>query len=154
MDLSRISRDDWNVAGIAFLLVIDLLFLPWLSASANIGAVSISASSTATGVPDGWLGVIAVLAAVAIIVDLAIERFGSSSLPAIGGSRARTRVILTAILVLCLALKFLLHVRLTVDFWGFGFWAAVALTVALVIVALRAQRAEALVGGSHFSARR
>ena len=44
------------------LLAIDLLFLPWFEVSVGIGTLTLSASSTATGDPDGWLGVIGVLA--------------------------------------------------------------------------------------------
>ena len=34
MNLDSFSRDDWILGGVALLLVIDLLFLPWFSVSA------------------------------------------------------------------------------------------------------------------------
>ena len=33
MKFDSVSRDDWILAGLALLLIIDLLFLPWFSAS-------------------------------------------------------------------------------------------------------------------------
>jgi len=62
VNLDDFSRDDWILGGVALLLVIDLLFLPWFTISVG----PFSASTTATGDPDGWLGVLAVLAAVAL----------------------------------------------------------------------------------------
>ena len=33
MKFDSVSRDDWILAGVALLLIIDLLFLPWFSIS-------------------------------------------------------------------------------------------------------------------------
>ena len=89
MDLSKFTRDELIMGSVALLLVIDLLFLPWFEVSVGIGSVTLSASSTATSAPDGWLGVIAVLASLGVMADLALER-RSSCLP--GGSRPERRV--------------------------------------------------------------
>ena len=84
--MDNMSRDDWIVGGLALLLAIDLLFLPWFTVSASIGIVSVSASSTATGYPDGWLGVLAVIVVIALLVDLAVERLSpQTSMPMVGG---------------------------------------------------------------------
>jgi hypothetical protein len=137
MNLDNIRREDWTLAGLALLLVIDLLALPWFDVS--IGPISIT--STATGAPDGWLGVLAVIAALALIADLAIERLSpQTQLPAVSGSRATTRLALAALAALFVALKFLFHVHFSL--FGFGFWAGVVLTVALVVTAVRAREAE------------
>ncbi len=53
------KRNELILGGVALLLVIDLLFLPWF----DIGIGPFSVTSTATGAPDGWLGILAVLAA-------------------------------------------------------------------------------------------
>lgn len=141
MNLDNVRRDDWLLAGVALLLIIDLLALPWFDIS--VGPVSIT--STATGAPDGWAGVLAVIAAVALIGDLAIERLSPQTrLPALGGGRATTRLVLAGITALFVALKFLLHIHFSL--FGFGFWAAVVLTVALVVVAMRAFQAESMIG--------
>ena len=31
MNVENVSREDWTIGGLALLLVIDLLFLPWFS---------------------------------------------------------------------------------------------------------------------------
>lgn len=137
------SRDDWIVGGLALLLVIDLLFLPWFTFSAGIGTFSVSVSSTATGAPDGWLGVLAVIAAIALLVDLAVERLSpQTQVPMIGGSRTSTRLVLAGITAAFVALKFLFHIHFSL--FGFGFWAAVVLTVALVLSALRVSRGQTI----------
>src|ERR1700730_9685170 len=92
VNLDNVSRDDWIVGGLALLLVIDLLFFPWFDISVGAGPFTVSATFTATGTPDGWLGVLGCLAALAVIADLAIERLSpQTQIPAIGGSRTTTR---------------------------------------------------------------
>jgi hypothetical protein len=140
MNLDAVRRDDWLLGGVGLALVIDLLFLPWFDVS--IGPISFT--STASGAPDGWLGVFAVLAALALIADLAVERLSPQTrLPAIGGSRATTRLALAGATGLFVALKFLFHVHFSL--FGFGFWGAVALTAGLVLLAANAHRGEPLV---------
>jgi hypothetical protein len=68
-----VGRDDWIFGGVGLLLVIDLLFLPWFSISAG----PFSAHLSGTDAPDGWLGFLAVLATVAAVVDLGIERLAA-----------------------------------------------------------------------------
>jgi hypothetical protein len=144
MSLDSVSRDDWIIGGLALLLIIDLLFLPWFSITVGVGTYSISASSTATGAPDGWLGVLAVIAAIALLVDLAVERLSpQTQMPAIGGSRVNTRFVLAGITAVFVVLKFLFHIHFS--YFGFGFWAAVVLTVALVFCSLRVSRGQAIV---------
>ena len=62
------------------------------------------------------------LAALAVIADLALERFGNVDLPAINGGRAATRFVLACVAAGFVALKFLFHIHF--DLFGFGFWAA------------------------------
>jgi hypothetical protein len=126
------SREDWIFGGVALLLVIDLLFLPWFSISVG----PFSASTSGTGAPDGWLGVLAMLAALAVVVDLAVERLSpSTSLPAIGGSRGTTRFVLSAAAAVFLALKFLFNIHFS--YFGFGFYVAVLLAGGLVFLAMQ-----------------
>jgi len=139
MDVSRFTRDELIMAGIALLLVIDLLFLPWFDVTIAFGTFKESATSTATGSPDGWLGVLAVLAALAVLADLAIERFTSIQLPTLGGSRGTTRLALAGDAALLVGLKFLFNIHF--DLFGIGFWGAVLLSAALVWAAARARAA-------------
>jgi hypothetical protein len=139
MNLDAVRRDDWLLGGVALLLVIDLLFLPWFDVS--IGPISIT--STATGAPDGWLGVLALLAAVGLIADLAVERLSpQTQIPAIGASREMTRLVLAGTAGLFVALKFLFHIHFSL--FGVGFWGAVVLAAALVLMAAKAHRGETL----------
>jgi hypothetical protein len=130
MDLSKFSRDELIVAGASLLFAIDLLFLPWIS----FGPFS----SSGTGAPDGWLGVIGMLAALALVADIAIDRLSTTQLPSIGGSRGTTRLVLAGVAVGCAALKLLLHVSNTFNYAGFGFWAAIVLAVVMIVVSVRA----------------
>jgi hypothetical protein len=153
VNLEKVSRDDWIVAALALLLAIDLLFLPWFSVSASIGTVTISASTTATGSPDGWIGVIAVLASLALIVDLAIERFSpQTQIPSVSGSRTTTRFMLAAVAAGFVALKFLLHIHFSL--FDIGFYAAVVLAAALVYVTLQARQGSPLMARRSFGSRR
>ncbi len=147
MNIDNVSRDDWIIGGVALLLVIDLLFLPWFDITVGVGPISVSATSTATGAPDGWLGVLAVLALLALLADLAIERFSpQTQLPVIGENRATTRLALAGAAALFVVLKFLFHIHFSL--FGLGFWGAVVLTAALVYFTLQARNAAPLVPSS------
>jgi hypothetical protein len=133
------------LAGVALLLIITLLFLPWFSISVTIGPVSASATLTGTDDPDGWLGILAVLSAIALIADLGIERLSpGTALPNIGGSRTNTRFVLACATAGFVALKFLFNIHFS-DF-GIGFYVAVILTAGLVWVALQARNEKSLMG--------
>jgi hypothetical protein len=143
VNFSDVTRDDRILAGVALLLIITLLFLPWF----HISFLGFSASLTATDSPDGWLGVLAVLSAVALIVDLGIERLSpGTSVPNIGGSRTQTRFVIACVTALFVALKFLFHIHF--DLFGFGFYVAVVLTAGLVWVALQARNEKSVMGGN------
>ena len=142
MDLSKFSREDWILAGVALLLAIDLLFLPWFDISVSFAGFHASATSTATGAPDGWLGVLAVLALLALIADLAVDRLGNVELPAIKGSRPDTRLVLAAVAAGFVGLKFLFHIHFSL--FGFGFWACVVLTGILLFATIRASQGQSV----------
>jgi hypothetical protein len=139
-----VSRDDWILAGLALLLIIVLVALPWFSISLG----PFSATLTATDAPDGAFGILAVLSAVALIVDLGVERLSpGTTVPNIGGSRTHTRFILACITALFVALKFVFNIHFS-DF-GFGFYAAVVLTAGLVWVAFQTRSGASAVGNIH-----
>src|SRR5664279_4946366 len=117
MNTSNFTRDDWIIGGVALLLVIDLLFLPWFDISAGPFSISL----TATDAPSGWTGLLAVLAAVLLIADLAIERMSpQTTLPSVNGSRTETRFVLACVAAVFVFLKFVFNIHFS-DF-GFGFW--------------------------------
>jgi hypothetical protein len=128
------SKDDWILVGVAALLVIDLLFLPWFSIT--VGPITVTATATAD--PDGWLGVLAVLAAILLIVDMSVERMSAETwLPSIRGSRTETRFLLACLTAVFLVLKFLFNIHF--DLFGIGFWAGMVLAAGLVFVATQAR---------------
>lgn len=142
MNTADVSRDDWILGGVALLLIIDLLFLPWFSVGGgSVGNIPIpSIDLTGTDAPSGWLGLLAVLALLLVIVDLAVERFSpGTALPNVGGSRAMTRFVLGIAAVVFLVLKFVFNIHFS-DF-GFGFWLAVVLSIGLVYVLMQARNA-------------
>ena len=136
MKLENVSREDWILGGVALLLLITLVALPWFSIS--VGPFTVT--STATGSPDGWLGILGVLALAALIADLAVERLSpQTAVPCIGGSRGQTRFVLALVATLFVALKFLFHIHFS--YFGWGFYVAVVLTIALVWLAHQARSA-------------
>ena len=143
MKFDSVSRDDWILAGLALLLIITLVALPWFSISLG----PFSATLTATDAPDGIFGILAVLSAVALIVDLGIERLTpGTAVPNIGGSRTETRFVLARISAGFVFLKFVLHIHF--GWFGFGFYAAVVLTAGLVWVAYQTRSGASVVGGN------
>jgi hypothetical protein len=139
--LGDFSRDDWIVGALALLLALDLLLLPWYSVSVGIFG---SLSYSGTGWPDGWLGVLAVITSLALLADLVIERSSpGTALPNIGGSRTNTRFMLAGLTAVLLALKFVFNLHPSL--FGFGFWAAALLTIALVYSTLRVSRDQPII---------
>lgn len=132
MRLDALSKNDWIVGGLALLLAIDLLFLPWFSYS----FLTITVSATATSAPDGWTAILGTLLSLVVVADVLIERLSpQTTLPNLGGSRTMTRFRLAIIAAAFVALKFLLHIHFSL--FGFGFYAAVVLCVALVYSTMR-----------------
>ena len=138
MNLENVTREDWIVGGLALLLAICLIVLPWFDISVTVGAFSASASYSATSTPDGWLGILAFIAALAIVADLALERLSpQTQIPAIGGSRTNTRFVLALVTAAFVVLKFLFHIHFSL--FGWGFYVDIILTAALVWVAYQAR---------------
>ena len=134
MSLHKLGREDLLLGGVALLLAISLLFFPWYSVSFG----PFTATSSGTGSPDGWIGVIGMLLALAVAADLGIERMApETQLPAIGGDRAKTRFFLSAGAAACVALKFILHIHFSLFGWGF-YLSAIAAGV-LVYFAIQAR---------------
>ncbi len=141
MNLENVKRDDWILGGLALVLAIDLLFFPWFDFTIGAGAISFSLTSTATGSPSGWLGILAMFCAVAVVVDLAVERLSPQThVPAIGDSRTATRLALAAGAAACITFKFLLHVHFSR--FGWGFYLGAVLVAALVYAAVQSREAE------------
>jgi hypothetical protein len=129
VDLAKLSREDLIVGGLAVFLVIDLLFLPWYSVS----AFGITATISATSAPYAIWGILAFLVDVAFLSDLALDRFGTTQLPALGGSQARTRAALAGGTLFFMIVKFLLETTSL----GAGCWLGLLAAIALVVLCAR-----------------
>ncbi len=143
--LEHLTRDDWVIAGVAALLVLDLLALPWFSFGATISvgsdSVSIGGSLKAVDAPDAWLGVLAVLSCAFLITDLAFERlWPETRLPSIASNRETTRYILACVAAGLIGLKFVLHLGRFGEL-ALGFWMGLLLVAGLVALTRRARQA-------------
>ncbi len=137
MDWSKPTKLEYWTAGLALALAIDLLALPWVEVS--IGPYSYSDSGI--GSPDGFLGVLALLVALAVGADVLLGRmvpsFRIGALEAFGRGRARFFAATGAgVLVV---LKLLLHLH--PSYLGAGCWIALVFAAALIVstARLRAQ---------------
>ncbi len=140
MKLDNVTREEQIVGGLALLLAIALIAMPWFSlGGGSVGGISIpSFDLSATDGPDGWAGVLALIAALAIIADLAMSKLSpQTQLPVIGGSRATTRFVLAAVAAGCIALKFILHIHFSL--FGWGFYISVIIAATLVYFAMQAR---------------
>jgi hypothetical protein len=154
VQLEKLQRDDWIVGGLALVLVFDLLVFGWFSlpstATLTFRGATVAfggGSLTATDTPDGWLGLLAVLSLLAVMVDLALERLSPEThVPVVGGSRAATRYALAVAATACLALKFLLHIGEFSNL-GLGFWFGAILAGALVYLTAQARQGLPVVPG-------
>lgn len=143
MNLDNVRRDDWILGGLGVVLIIDLVAFPWFS----LGSGPFSLDLVGTDTPDGWLGVLAVIALILLVADLAVERFSpQTQVPAIGASRTMTRFVLAVAAAGFMALKFLFHLGHFSDL-GWGFWLGAILAAGLVFVALQARAGTPLAAG-------
>ena len=104
--------------------------------------VSIGGSLTGVDAPDAWLGVLAVLSAAFLIVDLGFERLSPDTrLPSIASDRETTRYVLACIAAGLIAVKFVFHLGRFSEL-ALGFWMAVLLVAGLVALTRRARVAD------------
>jgi hypothetical protein len=132
--MENFSRDDLILGGVALLLAISLLFFPWYSVSVG----PFSATESATSSPYAIWGVLALIASVAFIADLAMEKLSpQTTLPSVGGSRTMTRFVIAGVIGGLLVIKFIAHIG---DF-GWGFFVCVVALGALEYLAMQARGA-------------
>jgi hypothetical protein len=135
MSLEKLSRSDMQIAVAGIVLIISLLAFPWFSFS--FGPITVT--DAATGNPDGWLGVLALIAVVAVVADLGLERFRPDvTMPGMPGGHEATRRLLVVVAAACLALKFVLHIHF--NYFGWGFYVDVVAAAVLVYSTLEARR--------------
>jgi hypothetical protein len=140
VDLSKLGRDEWLVAGGGCLLIIDLLFFPWLHSSASFLGEPISISAKATAAPGALWGLLALFLTIAVVVDLALAEFSpQTQLPTTQLGRPMTRCAGAALVVFFLLLKLFAET----SFLGYGCYLGFILAIAVVVGCYRyAQAAE------------
>ena len=153
MSRPSLGRSEAILAVLAALLIFALLDFAWFDFSytpvvrgqavPGLGRpIYPTATATATQSPDGLLGVLAIAAALALLIDLGLEwRWPEIEPPYARWSRGRARTFLAGVIAAILAVKFLLHVDFTgYQSFSWGFYADAAIAGALLAVALWAQR--------------
>jgi hypothetical protein len=144
LHLERLSREDWALATLAVVLILDLLVLPWFSFGATItigsGTLAIGGSATAVDAPDAFLGVLALLSCAFLVADLGFERLSpQTQLPSIAADRETTRYVLAWTAAGLIALKFIFHLGRFGEL-ALGFWLSVLLVAALVAMTRRVRQ--------------
>ena len=124
MDLSKLSRGDRIVVIAGALVVIDLLFLPWISVSVPfIGTVSYTGISA----PNGFLGFLAALGAASMVAQVIVSRFTSATVPELPVPWPRAHMIGGLAVAGLLLLKLLLQT----SFLGFGAYVGILVAAGL-----------------------
>lgn len=85
MDLSKLSKGDKIVLVAGLVLIIDLLFLPWHNVKVGSGVLGITVKVTRTGVesPNAFWGILALLVAAVMVLQIVLAKFTSTTLPTI-----------------------------------------------------------------------
>src|SRR6266511_182279 len=81
MDLKKLSVGERYMSVAGVLLLLDVLVLPWHRIDIGIGAFGITASRTGVQSPNGFLGLLIALVAVAVVARVALSEFTSVALP-------------------------------------------------------------------------
>jgi hypothetical protein len=153
MNRISVGPDERILAGLALLLIVALVDFPWFDFSYTpmvrppsipglAGPIYPTTTATATQSPGGWLGVLAVVVALALLLELGLRwLWPEITLRRIMQSGGTTRVVLASLVAVLLGSKFVLHI----DFAGYrsfawGFYVDAAIAAALLALALRAQR--------------
>jgi hypothetical protein len=124
VDLSRLSREDWTVAGGGLLLAFGLIAFPW--STVTIGGYSLPLVATA-GAGGLWAD-LALIVLVAVIVDVALARFSPQTrVPTTQLGRETTRAAALGVMGLLMFTRLLAHT----GSYSWGFYADVILLVAV-----------------------
>ena len=124
MDLKNLSLGERIMSLAGVLLLIDLVFLPWHRI--DLGIVSVNRSGLQS--PNGFLGLLAALVAMAIVARVVISEFTTIELPRLPVSWEQADLIAAAAVAALLLLKLVLET----SFLSVGAWLAIPLAGALL----------------------
>ena len=128
MDLKKLSPGQRIMSLAGLLLLVDLLFLPWHRISIGIGTFGFTSSRTGLQSPNGFLGLMAALVAVAIVARIVLSEFTAVKLPTLPVGWERAELLAGAAVVALVVLKLLLET----SYLSIGAWLAVPLAAAVL----------------------
>lgn len=128
MDLKKLSLGQRISSLAALLLTLDLFILPWHRISIGLGGFgSVSASRSGIQSPNGFVGLLVALLAVAIVARIVVSEFTSVELPTLPVSWARADLLAGAAVAALVLLKLVLET----SYLSVGAWLAVPLAGAV-----------------------
>ena len=128
MDLKRLSMAERIMSLAAVLLLLDLFLLPWHRISIGIGDFAFTSSRSGVESPNGFLGLLAAIVAIAVVARIMLAKFSTVTLPALPVSDQQLDLIGGAALVGLVLLKLVLET----SFLSVGAWLAVPLSGAVL----------------------
>ena len=123
MDLKRLSTGERYMALAGVLLFLDLLLLPWHRISVGLGPFSVTASRSGIESPNGFLGLLALLVAVAVVARIIVSEFTSVALPALPVSWQQADLIGGGAIAALVVIKLLAET----SYLSIGAWLAIPL---------------------------
>jgi hypothetical protein len=128
MDLKRLSMAERIMSLAAVLLVLDLLILPWHRITIGINDFGFTSSRSGLEAPNGFLGLLAAIVAIAVVAWIMLANFSSVTLPTLPASDGQVGLIAGAVLVGLVLLKLVLET----SYLSVGAWLAVPLSGAVL----------------------
>jgi hypothetical protein len=123
MDLKKLSLGQRIMSLAGALLLLDVLILPWHRISIGIGPFAITTSRTGVQSPNGFVGLLIALVALAVVVRIGLSEFTSVELPALPVGWERADLIAGAAAAALVLLKLMLET----SYLSIGAWLAVPL---------------------------
>ena len=123
MDLKRLSPGERYLSLAGILLLLDLLLLPWHRISIGVGPFGVTASRSGIESPNGFLGLLAALVAVAVVARILLSEFTSVALPDLPVSWQQADLIAGAAAAALVVLKLIAET----SYLSIGAWLAVPL---------------------------
>lgn len=127
MNLKCLSLGERIMSLTAVLLLFDLLFLPWHRIDIGFG---FGGTFSRTGIqsPNGFLGLLAALVAVAILARVVMSKFTTVEMPTLPMSWGRADLIAAVAIAVLVVLKLVLET----SFLSIGAWLAIPFAAALL----------------------
>jgi hypothetical protein len=127
MDLKKLSLGERIMALAGVLLILDLLILPWHRIDFGFGLLG-TVSRSGVQSPNGFLGLLAALLAVAIVARIIVSEFTTVALPSLPVSWERADLIAGAAVAALVVLKLVLET----SYLSIGAWLAIPLAAAVL----------------------